>query len=130
MMGVFCIAGIGVGVCDQPATIARPPKHIYTKLKVDKWTTVVRPHLWHVLWEGSSQSVDHPTRRPVEQRARAQGIDPSEIEEIYRKRNLLQVQVTPEDVAAAALFYASDRSAKTTGSMLPVDGGLREAFPR
>jgi hypothetical protein len=25
---------------------------------------------------------------------------------------------------------ASDRSAKTTGSMLPVDGGLREAFPR
>src|SRR5207237_4655667 len=65
-----------------------------------------------------------------QERARAQGIDPSEIEEVYRKRNLLQAQVTAEDVAAAALFYASDRSAKTTGSMLPVDGGLREAFPR
>jgi rhamnulose-1-phosphate aldolase/alcohol dehydrogenase len=65
-----------------------------------------------------------------EQRAKAQGIDPAEIEEHYRKRNLLQVEVTAADVAEAALFYASDRSAKTTGSMLPVDGGLREAFPR
>jgi rhamnulose-1-phosphate aldolase/alcohol dehydrogenase len=65
-----------------------------------------------------------------EQRARAQGIAPGEIEEFYRNRNILRAEVTAEDVAAAALFYASDRSAKTTGSMLPVDGGLREAFPR
>ncbi len=65
-----------------------------------------------------------------EQRARAQGFDPSELEEHYRKRNLLQAQVTAEDVAEAALFLASARSAKTTGAMLPVDGGLREAFPR
>jgi rhamnulose-1-phosphate aldolase/alcohol dehydrogenase len=65
-----------------------------------------------------------------EQRARAQGIDPAEIEEYYRKRNLLQATVTAEDVAQAVLFYASDLSGKTTGSMLPVDGGLREAFPR
>jgi NAD(P)-dependent dehydrogenase (short-subunit alcohol dehydrogenase family) len=65
-----------------------------------------------------------------EQRAKAQGINAGEIEEYYRKRNLLQVEVTAADVAEAALFYASDRSAKTTGSMLPVDGGLREAFPR
>jgi NAD(P)-dependent dehydrogenase (short-subunit alcohol dehydrogenase family) len=65
-----------------------------------------------------------------EQRAKAQGIDAGEIEEHYRKRNLLQVEVTAADVAEAALFYASDRSAKTTGSMLPVDGGLKEAFPR
>ncbi|HYP39078.1 MAG TPA: bifunctional rhamnulose-1-phosphate aldolase/short-chain dehydrogenase [Chloroflexia bacterium] len=65
-----------------------------------------------------------------EQRARAQGIAPGEIEEFYRNRNILRAEVTAEDVAAAVLFYASDRSAKTTGSMLPVDGGLREAFPR
>jgi rhamnulose-1-phosphate aldolase/alcohol dehydrogenase len=65
-----------------------------------------------------------------EQRAHAQGIDPTEIEEHYRKRNLLQATVTAEDVAEAVLFFASDRSGKTTGSMLPVDGGLREAFPR
>ena len=65
-----------------------------------------------------------------EQRARAQGIDPSQIEDFYRKRNILQAEVTAADVAEATLFFASDRSAKTTGSMIPVDGGLREAFPR
>jgi NAD(P)-dependent dehydrogenase (short-subunit alcohol dehydrogenase family) len=65
-----------------------------------------------------------------EQRAKAQGIDPNEIEEYYRRRNLLQVKVTAEDVAEAALFLASDRSAKSTGNMIAVDGGLKEAFPR
>ncbi|MEO5951686.1 MAG: SDR family oxidoreductase, partial [Chloroflexia bacterium] len=64
------------------------------------------------------------------ERARAQNIDPSQLEEHYRKRNLLQLEVTADDVAQAALFFASDRTAKTTGAMLPVDGGLREAFPR
>ena len=63
-------------------------------------------------------------------RALAQGIDPSELEEYYRRRNLLQTRITAQDVAEAVLFFASDRSAKTTGAMLPVDGGLREAFPR
>jgi NAD(P)-dependent dehydrogenase (short-subunit alcohol dehydrogenase family) len=65
-----------------------------------------------------------------EQRAKAQGIDPNSIEEYYRKRNLLQVKVTAGDVAEAALFLASDRSAKSTGNMIAVDGGLKEAFPR
>ncbi len=65
-----------------------------------------------------------------EQRAKAQGIDPNTIEEYYRKRNLLQVKVTAGDVAEAALFLASDRSAKSTGNMIAVDGGLKEAFPR
>jgi len=33
-------------------------------------------------------------------------------------------------VAEAALFFASDRSAKSTGAMLSVDGGVRDAFVR
>ena len=65
-----------------------------------------------------------------EQRARSYGIPSSELEDHYRRRSLLGVQVTAEDVAEAALFLASDRSSKTTGCMLPVDGGVREAFPR
>jgi NAD(P)-dependent dehydrogenase (short-subunit alcohol dehydrogenase family) len=65
-----------------------------------------------------------------EERARAHGIRADEIEEFYRKRNLLGVQVTADDVAEAALWLASDRSAKTTGCILAVDGGVREAFPR
>ena len=64
------------------------------------------------------------------ERAAAQGIAVEELEDFYRKRNLLGVRVLPEDVAEAALFLASDRSAKTTGCTLTVDGGVKEAFPR
>jgi len=64
------------------------------------------------------------------QRAAAQGIAVDDLEDFYRKRNLLSVRILPEDVAEAALFLASDRSAKTTGCTLTVDGGVREAFPR
>jgi rhamnulose-1-phosphate aldolase/alcohol dehydrogenase len=65
-----------------------------------------------------------------QERARAQGIPVDEIEDFYRKRNLLGVSVLPEDVAEAALFLASDRAGKTTGCTLTVDGGVRDAFPR
>ncbi|HEX5322543.1 MAG TPA: bifunctional rhamnulose-1-phosphate aldolase/short-chain dehydrogenase, partial [Capsulimonadaceae bacterium] len=64
------------------------------------------------------------------ERAKAQGIATEEMEEFYRKRNLLKTAIHAEDVAQAALWLASDRSAKTTGSIIPIDGGLREAFPR
>ena len=69
----------------------------------------------------------HEVRR---ERARAQGIPVGEIEEFYRKRNLLGVSVLPEDVAEAVLFLASDRAAKTTGCTMTVDGGVHDAFPR
>lgn len=65
-----------------------------------------------------------------EQRARAQGIPADQIEDFYRQRNLLRVAVSADDVAEAVLFFASKRSSRTTGAILPVDGGLREAFPR
>jgi NAD(P)-dependent dehydrogenase (short-subunit alcohol dehydrogenase family) len=65
-----------------------------------------------------------------ESRAKAQGIEPERVEEFYKNRSLLKQPVLPEDVAEAVLFLASDRSAKTTGAMLPVDGGVVGAFPR
>ena len=65
-----------------------------------------------------------------EQRAQAHNVSVDELEDFYRQRNLLKQRVLAEDVAETALFLASDRSAKTTGAMVPVDAGVREAFPR
>ena len=64
------------------------------------------------------------------ERAAAQGIAVDRLEDFYRTRNLLGVGILPEDVAEAVLFLASDRSAKTTGCTVTVDGGVRDAFPR
>jgi rhamnulose-1-phosphate aldolase/alcohol dehydrogenase len=64
------------------------------------------------------------------ERARAQGITVDELEDFYRKRNILARPILPEDVAEAVLFLASDRSAKTTGCTITVDGGVKDAFPR
>jgi rhamnulose-1-phosphate aldolase/alcohol dehydrogenase len=63
-------------------------------------------------------------------RAKNYGIDSSQLPDYYRNRTLLKTEVTADDVAEAALFLAGPRSAKTTGAMLPVDGGVKEAFPR
>jgi NAD(P)-dependent dehydrogenase (short-subunit alcohol dehydrogenase family) len=64
------------------------------------------------------------------ERAAAQGISVDQLEDFYRTRNLLSARILPEDVAQAVLFLASDRSAKTTGCTLTVDGGVKDAFPR
>jgi len=65
-----------------------------------------------------------------EARARGMGIEPHELEEAYRQRTTLKANVYPEDIAEAILFFASDRSSKTTGGILNVDGGLVAAYVR
>ncbi len=65
-----------------------------------------------------------------EERAATYGVKPDELEEYYRKRTVLQKNVFPEDIAESVLFFASGRSAKTTGCMLTVDGGVAAAFTR
>lgn len=64
------------------------------------------------------------------ERAKSYGLSEKELEKFYQNRNLLQRRIEPEHVAEAIYFLSSELSSRTTGTMLPVDGGLREAFPR
>lgn len=64
------------------------------------------------------------------ERAKTYRLQPDQLEHYYQSRNLLKTRVLPEDVAESVCFLVSRRSAKTTGCILTVDGGLREAFPR
>ena len=66
-----------------------------------------------------------------QERAAAYGIEPDELEEHYRRRTSLGVNIVPEDVAEAVLHFASTRrSGKSTGNVLNVDGGVPAAYPR
>ena len=65
-----------------------------------------------------------------EERAAAYGIAPDQLEEHYRKRTTLLVNIYPKDIAEAILFFASSQAEKTTGCMLTVDGGVPAAFTR
>ena len=62
-------------------------------------------------------------------RAKSRGLEPDQLPEYYRQRNLLKAAVTPEHVGNAVVFFASNLT-PTTGATLPVDGGVAEAFPR
>ena len=65
------------------------------------------------------------------ERAAAYGIEPHELEEHYRRRNTLKVNITPHDIAEAVLHFASEtRSGKSTGNLLNVDGGVPAAYAR
>ena len=48
----------------------------------------------------------------------------------YAERTLLKATITPRDQAAAIRFLAGPESARTTGQVLHVDGGLADAFVR
>jgi rhamnulose-1-phosphate aldolase/alcohol dehydrogenase len=66
----------------------------------------------------------------ADQRAAQYKTTPDELETIYRERSLLKRSVYPEDIAEAVAYFASDRSAKSTGNILNVDAGNAAAFTR
>jgi NAD(P)-dependent dehydrogenase (short-subunit alcohol dehydrogenase family) len=48
----------------------------------------------------------------------------------YAQRTLTRRPILPQDCAAAIVWLAGDQSSKTTGHVIPVDGGLSEAYLR
>jgi rhamnulose-1-phosphate aldolase/alcohol dehydrogenase len=73
-------------------------------------------HLW-----------DHGLR---EERASAHGIAPDALEDFYKDRNILRRSVTTADVADTVVHLFGDSSSRTTGAVVPVDGGVAACFPR
>ncbi|BAW95331.1 short-chain alcohol dehydrogenase family protein [[Synechococcus] sp. NIES-970] len=59
------------------------------------------------------------TAEVLEKRAQAYGLTV----EAYKKNNLLQVEITSQDVAECAAALCSDLFAKTTAAQIPLDGG-------
>jgi rhamnose utilization protein RhaD (predicted bifunctional aldolase and dehydrogenase)/NAD(P)-dependent dehydrogenase (short-subunit alcohol dehydrogenase family) len=54
----------------------------------------------------------------------------NKLADFYAQRTLTRRPILPRDCANAIVWLASDESAKTTGHVIPVDGGLTEAFWR
>jgi NAD(P)-dependent dehydrogenase (short-subunit alcohol dehydrogenase family) len=54
----------------------------------------------------------------------------SKLADFYAQRTLTKRPIRPEDCAAAIVWLAGDQSAKTTGHVIPVDGGLSDAVLR
>jgi rhamnulose-1-phosphate aldolase/alcohol dehydrogenase len=48
----------------------------------------------------------------------------------YAKRSLIGLAIEPEDQAEAIFLLVSERMSKTTGHVIPVDGGLQDGFLR
>ncbi|WP_369722101.1 bifunctional rhamnulose-1-phosphate aldolase/short-chain dehydrogenase [Bradyrhizobium sp. LLZ17] len=65
-----------------------------------------------------------------QQRAASNNVAEDELEEVYRQRSMLKLSVLPEDIAEGIYFFASDRSAKSTGNILNIDAGNAQAFTR
>ena len=54
----------------------------------------------------------------------------SRLSSFYAERTLTGKEIVPADCAEAILFLASPRARCTTGHLIPVDGGLADAFLR
>jgi NAD(P)-dependent dehydrogenase (short-subunit alcohol dehydrogenase family) len=63
-------------------------------------------------------------------RAAKYGVPPERLGEFYAQRTLLGREVLPEDIAAAVTVLLCGELGKTTGAVIPVDGGVAAAFLR
>ncbi|HXW90506.1 MAG TPA: bifunctional rhamnulose-1-phosphate aldolase/short-chain dehydrogenase [Terriglobales bacterium] len=54
----------------------------------------------------------------------------TKLADFYAQRTLTKRPIVPEDCANAIVWLAGEQSGKTTGHVIPVDGGLSEAYLR
>lgn len=78
---------------------------------------------------GDEQSPSQLWAQVGPDRMRARGLDEQQLRDYYRDRSLLKQPVTARHVGEAVAWFAGMHT-PTTGAVLPIDGGLPEAFPR
>ena len=120
--GAFAPTADNAAYASSKAAVAALARNLATELG---------PHAIRVNYV-NADFVDTPLMRAlIERRAGLRGIDVAAQTDEYRRRNLLNVGPIPADaVAEAALYLVSDRARYTTGAVLTVDGGIKEAMPR
>jgi hypothetical protein len=64
------------------------------------------------------------------ERAKVYGVDEEELGRFYAERTLLKTEVLPEHIAAAVFALLAGDLTLTTGTIVPVDGGVPMAFVR
>lgn len=65
-----------------------------------------------------------------DERAATYGVSRDRLGEFYAQRTLLKREILPQDVAAACFVLVGGNLEKTTGMVIPVDGGVASAFLR
>ncbi len=76
-----------------------------------------------VLTSLAKYKIEHRPDEPTEELR-------AKLARFYAERTLTKTAIEPADCAEAILFLASERARVTTGHLIPVDGGLTEAFLR
>lgn len=66
----------------------------------------------------------------AQERAEAYGVAVEELGRFYAERTLLKTEILPEHVADAVAALVGGDLRVTTGTFVPVDGGIPAAFPR
>jgi rhamnulose-1-phosphate aldolase/alcohol dehydrogenase len=66
----------------------------------------------------------------AEERAEAYGVPVGELGRFYAERTLLKTEILPEHIAGAVATLVAGDLSVTTGTFIPVDGGIPAAFPR
>ena len=64
------------------------------------------------------------------ERAKVYGVEEGELGKFYAGRTLLKTEVLPEHIAAAVFALVGGELGLTTGTIIPVDGGVPMAFLR
>jgi len=125
--GIIEALPIALMVLDHDLRVVMTNRSLSSFLAIENGEAGIRVNIVHPdgVFEGSGL-----WREIKKERARSHGVSAAGLEKYYQDRNLMKVRVEARDVAEAVLFFLSQRSAKTTGCMLTVDGGLKEAFPR